>query len=148
MSVMSYLNPVKQADYQRNWIAARRAEWLAANGPCVFCGSSERLEVDHIDPATKTSHNVWSWSRERREEELAKCRVLCYDCHKKVTSEQRRAKTKHGTYGRYRYHECRCVLCVEACRVRPPANDPITDADLERKRLSYRDRERLALVGS
>ena len=54
-----------------------------ANGPCVKCGcwDLDQLEVDHIDPNTKVSHRVWSWSKERRENELAKCQVLCRACH-------------------------------------------------------------------
>jgi hypothetical protein len=45
------------------------------------------LELDHVDPALKVSHRVWSWARERREAELAKCQVLCHDCHVAKTAE-------------------------------------------------------------
>ena len=40
-------------NYQRKWMAKRRAEWLKNNGPCVQCNSWENLEVDHINPKTK-----------------------------------------------------------------------------------------------
>lgn len=70
----------KQRAYQREWMRRRRADALAGKS-CVFCGSSDRLEFHHWDPAAKTDHNVWSWSAERREAELAKCVVLCHDCH-------------------------------------------------------------------
>lgn len=80
--------------YQKGWIRKKREDWLKANGPCRQCGSGERLEVDHIDPAQKVSHTVWSWKPERREEELKKCQVLCRVCHRKKTSEDlRRIKT-------------------------------------------------------
>ena len=39
-------------EYQREWLAARRTEWLADKS-CAVCGSDDRLEIDHIDPATK-----------------------------------------------------------------------------------------------
>lgn len=69
--------------YAREWMAKRRKQWLAENGPCGRCGSTERLEIDHIDPALKTNHRVWSWAKLRRDAELAKCRVLCKKCHTK-----------------------------------------------------------------
>lgn len=76
-----------QRDYQREWIAKRRAEWFVGK-ECAVCGSIDNLELDHIDPSTKDlklrgSHNnaIWSWSAVRREAELLKCQVLCHDCH-------------------------------------------------------------------
>lgn len=104
--------------YQRGWLNRRRAEWIAANGPCKKCGSSERLEVDHIDPAQKITHAVWSWSKVRREAELAKCQVLCYTCHKAKTSSDRPA-AKCGTRSRY-VAGCRCADCRFANRVYSP----------------------------
>ncbi len=47
------------------------------------CGSWDELEVDHVDPALKISHSIWSWSLERRLAELAKCVVRCRACHLK-----------------------------------------------------------------
>ncbi len=65
---------------------AAREVWFQANGPCRQCGSSERLELDHIEEGTKVSHTVWSWEPIKRAAELAKCQVLCYFCHKKKTA--------------------------------------------------------------
>jgi 5-methylcytosine-specific restriction endonuclease McrA len=78
---MPYADPERQREYAREWMAKRRRVWLQANGPCVDCGSWEELEVDHVDPATKISHRIWSWSDERREAELAKCVIRCRVCH-------------------------------------------------------------------
>lgn len=103
----------EQREYQRKWIARRRSAWLSANGPCVKCGSTEHLEVDHIDPETKVNHNVWSWKEERRLGELAKCQILCYDCHKNKTREQFTYPLIHGTALAYGKKGCRCRVCKD-----------------------------------
>lgn len=71
-----------------HYYKARRDAWIKANGPCQHCGSSERLEVDHIERESKTHHRIWSWSLARREVELAKCQVLCHICHKMKTAAE------------------------------------------------------------
>jgi 5-methylcytosine-specific restriction endonuclease McrA len=59
----------------------RRELWVIENGPCQLCGSWENLEVDHRNREDKFSHRIWSYTEEKRAEELAKCRVLCRSCH-------------------------------------------------------------------
>ena len=86
-----------------------RKEWLALNGPCRKCGSWEDLQVDHIDEKLKVSHRIWTNSKENREKELAKCQVLCEDCHKAKTRGYT-AVTAHGTSAQYR-RGCKCDLC-------------------------------------
>lgn len=81
-------------EYQKNWVKNRRSKWLAENGPCRVCGSSERLEVDHVDSRQKISHRIWGWSRERLQAELKKCQPLCHECHKRKTAEQARERLK------------------------------------------------------
>lgn len=82
---MPYADKAKQSQYQNERNKRIRREWFAAQGgKCVLCGSGERLECDHIDRATKPgpdAHKVWSWSKARMDVELAKCQVLCHDCH-------------------------------------------------------------------
>lgn len=96
--------------YQRAWVAKRRADFLAGKS-CVSCGSLDRLEVDHIDPKTKTHHAVWSWADERRRTELAKCQVLCNSCHmEKSLVDGSRAPRRHGTRTGYD-RGCRCQDC-------------------------------------
>jgi hypothetical protein len=102
-----WMDPARRVymrNYQRSWVARRRADWLQENGPCLWCGSWEKLEIDHVDPALKVTHQIWSWSGPRREGELTKCRVLCYACHKK------RHAAPHGAKKRYE-HGCRCAEC-------------------------------------
>lgn len=84
---MGYTGEQKRR-YQREWMATRRAAWFKAHGPCVDCGSWDQLELDHIDPALKVTHLVWSWTLERREEELAKCVARCKQCHRERTNQQ------------------------------------------------------------
>ncbi len=70
-----------RAKYMREWRAARRSEFFQGR-ECALCGSTEGLELDHIDPSTKISSHVWFWSEDRRRAELAKCQALCHSCHK------------------------------------------------------------------
>lgn len=87
---MPYKDRRKQLDYQNRWMQERKRKWFLEQGSCVQCGSSENLEVDHIDPTKKVTHNIWSWSDKRRQEELEKCQVLCYECHLAKTQEYAR----------------------------------------------------------
>jgi hypothetical protein len=105
--------PVSRA---RQWqkMKARRAAWLKTNGPCKCCGSWKRLEVDHVDPAQKVTHTVWSWSEAGRAEELAKCQVLCHDCHVKKTTVDRGGPWKHGGTRAGYDMGCRCTPCRAA----------------------------------
>lgn len=98
----------EQREYQRKWMAARRAEYFKGKF-CVRCFSTERLEIHHVNPESKITNAVWSWRNERRQEELNKCEILCYKCHKKEHS------AKCGSLRRYKYG-CRCDLCRGANR--------------------------------
>lgn len=111
---MPYKDLRKKREYQRLRLAEARSKWLTENGPCVHCGGDFELEVDHIDRSQKVDHKVWSWSKQRRDAELAKCQVLCSDCHNKKTSEERKVPIPHGTDGGYTRHKCRCPRCKQA----------------------------------
>lgn len=113
-STMPYRNIERKRAYQRERVAKVRADWIASNGPCA-CGSTQGLEVDHIDPALKVDHRVWSWSPARRAKELAKCQVLCGRCHIEKTSAAR-TKPQHGTNSAYVNLRCRCTACRIAHR--------------------------------
>lgn len=106
----------EQRRYQREWLRRRRADWIdSQGGRCVKCGSPDDLEIDHVDRATK-SYNVqqlWSRAKHIRDAELAKCQVLCYDCHKAKTLleiPEWKPKSPHGTHNRYA-NGCRCSDC-------------------------------------
>jgi 5-methylcytosine-specific restriction endonuclease McrA len=83
---------------------------------CVVCKAKENLEVDHTDPTQKLSHRLWSWTQERREAELAKCQVLCEECHKNKTAASYNP-IKHGTNSAYTGLKCRCLACRNAHRL-------------------------------
>lgn len=76
----------EQRAYQLRWILRRRQDWIDVNGPCQMCGSSDKLEVDHKDASTKliSPTSLWGMSDKNPKKiaELAKCWVLCSDCHK------------------------------------------------------------------
>jgi 5-methylcytosine-specific restriction endonuclease McrA len=89
---MPYKDPAKQRAFQLEWIHVRRREWIEANGPCRKCGSPERLECDHVDPSAKamSPRALWSLATDNpvRVAELAKCQVLCYECHSEKTRRE------------------------------------------------------------
>ena len=102
--------------YVRENRERRRAEALSDKA-CADCGKSEpevRLQGHHRDPTTKGSNmaQMWNASPERMLEELAKCDILCEQCHKA------RHAAPHGTRARYKSElwRCRCDECTEASR--------------------------------
>lgn len=113
---MPYASLETQREYQKNWIASRRAEYFADKS-CVRCDSTEALRLDHIDPGQKVSHRIWSWSTARREAELAKCQVLCETCHREKTAEDMvrlGLVSQHGSIRMYNVYGCRCDPCKRA----------------------------------
>lgn len=119
--IMPYKDRAAQTNYQSKWMQERREAWLLKYGPCVLCGSWDNLEVDHIDRTIKVDHRVWSWSEQRRSEELSKCQVLCHSCHRAKTNIECYPNTHrngvaigaHGTTTNYR-RGCRCAECTLA----------------------------------
>jgi len=111
---MPYADKEAQKEYVRKWAAKRRADFFDGKS-CVRCGSVDRLELDHIDRNTKVTNSIWTFSEKRREQEIAKCQVLCYTCHKEKTKDERAGDRKHGRT-MYKYG-CRCGVCKEVQRL-------------------------------
>ena len=109
---MPYKDPKTNREYQKKWRAQRRQQYFEGKC-CAYCGSTENLELDHIDPSTKESHAIWTWSKERREAELAKCQPLCHDCHFQKSLKERTKPETHGHVTEYR-KGCRCTDCRKA----------------------------------
>ena len=108
---MPYKDKERQREFNRLWIAQRRADFFRDKF-CVKCQSTDSMELDHIDPAQKVSHSIWSWSEPKRLAEIAKCQVLCSKCHKAKTAEFVSRPITHGNSGYDR--KCRCVICKAA----------------------------------
>lgn len=113
---MPYKDPDRQREYQRQYVARRRAEYLAGK-VCAVCGSTTDLQIDHVDPTLKepslrVRNNIFSWSAKRRAVELAKCQILCLTHHKEKTRKDR--EPPHGTKSRYSSRGCRCEPCTAA----------------------------------
>lgn len=108
-------------EYKRLWAARRRSDFMQGKS-CAVCGTTESLEVDHIDPSQKVSHRIWTWAIARRDAELAKCQILCTEHHKEKTRADR-PLPEHGTISRYgSIHKCRCDLCRKANAERAALN--------------------------
>lgn len=79
-------------------------------GVCADCGTTENLQIDHIDPSTKSfnisSMTCFSW--ERIEVELRKCQALCRPCHLKKSIREQSVEHGGGLTGK---KDCRCDLC-------------------------------------
>ena len=85
----------ERSEYDRNYKKKRYYETLSESmeklgGKCVKCGATERLEFDHIDPKNKSfciTSRLLMGDREKFQEELDKCQLLCYDCHLEKTKQ-------------------------------------------------------------
>lgn len=103
-------------EYQRQYQLEKYYRWMdeareSLGGRCAVCGTTENLEFDHIDPATKL-FTIGSFrpSRPAWDVEVAKCQLLCYEHHKEKTAREKRVEV-HGTWGMYRNRKCRCQEC-------------------------------------
>lgn len=101
-------------EYNKMWREKRRQEYFT-DKKCKQCDETDYriLVTHHVNPDTKVKGGMWTWSEKRRNAELAKCIVLCKDCH----TELHAAKLRHHGWGRY-LAGCRCDICKEAQRVR------------------------------
>lgn len=78
----------------------RKAEAIRSlGGRCAHCGSTHALEFDHIDPVAKLftiARKLAGVSDARLQEELAKCQLLCFDCHLVKTKSEGHGGGKPG----------------------------------------------------
>lgn len=98
----------------------KRAEMIQIlGGKCADCGTTANLEFDHKDRSTKAFNisKMYGYSMDTLKDELAKCQLLCKDCHLIKTKEVDGLKSVHGKNSMYVHHKCRCSLCTEAHRI-------------------------------
>lgn len=86
-------------EYMRQRAAKARLDWaneiveIKSRSGCVTCGERDHrcLVFHHRNPAEKkfqVQWNAWSRTRKSRDEELAKCDVMCANCHHKLHYER------------------------------------------------------------
>ena len=120
MLMRTYTSPMDKKAYYRaymnNRYHTRRAEVVRRlGGKCVKCGSTEEIEIDHIDPAKKTFDwgIIHSQTPERIEAEIFLSQLLCKPCHIEKTRVEFSYLRgwNHGTTFGYFTHKCRCPEC-------------------------------------
>lgn len=110
---MSYTKQQRSEYSKRSREAAKNAFLMSRGNKCVKCGSSERLEIDHIDRTKREYCVSQHWQRPKiLAIELPKCQLLCHTCHLKKTKTERFLARKHSL-GTYRLG-CRCDRCKTA----------------------------------
>lgn len=84
----------------KNWTELRRKkkEWLDNLKASLGCGSCKIekdpvcLEFHHRDPTSKITEislSIARWSLKRIQTEIAKCDLLCANCHRKLHASER-----------------------------------------------------------
>lgn len=103
-------------EYHREYYKKRRQEILDyLGGACVVCGTSDSLEVDHINKTEKSFNISKKMSVKNNSTELDKCQLLCQKHHREKTSRENSGFT-HGTRHGYMNHRCTCPKCSAAKR--------------------------------
>ena len=91
-------------------------------GKCVWCGSVDRLEFDHIEGDRDDNYHCISAFVDAKWErvliELKKCQLLCKPCHV-IKSLKARGFDTDKNHGRSLYvtAKCRCDICKEDRKV-------------------------------
>jgi hypothetical protein len=79
---------VRLVEY-RSWMETLK------KAPCSDCHKTfppEAMDYDHVFGAKDTQiTDMWSWGREKVVAELAKCQLVCANCHRKRTVQRLRA---------------------------------------------------------
>lgn len=116
--------PEVNKKYLNERYAAQRADLIARlGGVCTICGSTEKLEIDHVE-WNKKSFNVGAlWPTKKLplvHEELKKCQLLCREHHEQKSSADMleiialRPPFRHGTIYGFMRMKCKCSECAAA----------------------------------
>jgi 5-methylcytosine-specific restriction endonuclease McrA len=116
-SYNKYMNKYMKGRYKK-----RRAQVIEKlGGCCAVCKTTEELQIDHIDRATKEYNvaHIFSANEEKFWNEISKCQLLCKKCHKEKTDRENvslgiKKEHDHGTINMYITDKCRCDLCKKA----------------------------------
>jgi 5-methylcytosine-specific restriction endonuclease McrA len=74
--------------YNHAWTNARAEAVRRAKGRCRKCGSSTKLEVNHVIPRIGKGYGPGCHHHQ------ANLETLCHNCHVKVTNQQRYARAE------------------------------------------------------
>ena len=100
---MPYNSAREKSHYYRNKeyykkkqdrVRAERKQWLLENvsNRCEFCGSTDNLEFDHINPGLKENRvSFLAKGITTLEAQKDNIRVLCHSCHHEHSRAQRKA---------------------------------------------------------
>lgn len=92
-------NPDKAKQVRLNWLNKTRSIITKAKSVgCDNCGLTdiECLDFHHRDPATKSFNiglSLGTYSIKKIVEEIAKCKVLCANCHRKLHAKETTCNT-------------------------------------------------------
>lgn len=89
----------------------RRAKALVLlGGHCASCSTTEGLEIDHIDRTTKRYDVGQAGLAEQKfwDEVLTKCHLLCRQCHRLKSAQERAVEHGGGISGK---RNCPCAPC-------------------------------------
>jgi 5-methylcytosine-specific restriction endonuclease McrA len=115
---MPHKDKIEGSRYRKARYYQRRAEAIALlGGKCVKCGSTNDLELDHIDPTIRSFDigPMIDGCIDTIMPELLKCQVLCHLCHtQKTVLERGNQLARHGLRNMYERYGCRCDLCRAA----------------------------------
>jgi hypothetical protein len=124
-------------DMKRRYHERRNLALKLLGGKCVVCGTRKNLEIDHIDPSTKTMivARMTTVAYERFLDEVSRCQLLCKKHHiEKTSSEQsvphgggregsvarkppaERLKELHGTRKGYQIERRLGIPTCDECR--------------------------------
>lgn len=146
---MSYEPELNKAYLRARYVEQRKEMLDYLGGKCVDCGSTESLEIDHIDWRTKSFTVGGLYGLSRLPEvyaEMDKCQLLCREHHAEKTkqdlAEQRRenlnyAEVRHGSKTCWMKTKCRCELCNESRRAWNDARNTARRATGGDKRQKY-----------
>lgn len=112
---MAAKNPEKYNSYMNEYMKKRYRQRMdraidILGGKCVECGTTDNLQLDHVDPTTKTYdfNKIWNRSLDVFDAELEKAQLLCKEHHQAKTLVQ--LSVEHGG-GKSGKRNCKCLPC-------------------------------------
>lgn len=122
---MSY-TPEKNKEYlNARYESQRQTFYTMLGGKCVVCGTTEDLQIDHIDWVYKSFAVGALWPKKNLPavyKELKKCQLLCELHHIQKTKSDKieyiaiQPGFVHGTVYAWMKKKCRCSICMPVWR--------------------------------